>query len=163
MSNNSGFDDDFDQIGFGCPPSSQSNTGFGPGSEDVVSQRKLRPPLRSRPDIDFSRYSTTGSNIGFYPPTRQTSHMSGSTLGSGLNPSAVPFPSYKPHFPTDSPLIVPPNVVALLSVAQLFHNPHYRLLQEKYKCICEILIGRDLVESCAMRCDTVVLETQQGV
>ena len=162
MSDISGFDDDLNQIGFDCPPSSRSNTVFGPGCEDV-SQRKPRPLLRSRPDIDFSRYSTTGSDVGFHPTSHKTSRMSGSTLGSGLNSSATPLPSYKPHFSTDSLPALSSKVIALLSVAQLLHNPHYRLLQERYDSVCEILIERDLAESRSMRHDAVVPEMCQGM
>ena len=79
MSDYSSFTDDFDKISFDRP-SPQSNVVPGLGIEDMVSQRKSRPPLRSRPDIDFSRSSSSGSDVGIYAPTRQPSNMSGSML-----------------------------------------------------------------------------------
>ena len=163
MSEHSSFDDDLDQIGFRRPPSIGSNAVSRLGSEDVDSQCKSRPPLRSRPDIDFSRYSTTGRDLGFHSLARQTSYVSGSTLGSGVDPSGTPFSSHKPYFSTDSPPVLPSEIVALLPVSQLFQNPHYRLLQQKYDNVCEILIARDLAESRATQSDTVVPEMHQGV
>lgn len=162
MSEYSSFDDDLDQIGFRRPPSIGSNAVSRLGSEDVDSQCKSRPPLRSRPDIDFSRYSTTGRDLGFHSLARQTSYVSGSTLGSGVDPSGAPFSSHKPYFSTDSPPVLPSEIVALLPVSQLFQNPHYRLLQQKYDNVCEILIARDLAESRATQSDTVVPEMHQG-
>ena len=162
MSNYSSFDDDLDQIGFRCPPSSRSNAVSRLGSEDVDSQCKSRPPLRSRPDIDFSRYSTTGRDLGSNSLACQTSYMSGSTLGSGVDPSAATFSSHKPYFSTDSTPVLSSELVALLPVSQLFQNPHYRHLQQKYDNVCEILIARELAETRATQRDTVIPEMHQG-
>ena len=161
MSEYSSFDNDLNQIGFRCPPSSGSNAVSRLGSKDVDSQCKSRPPLRSRPDIDISRYSTTGRDLGFHSLARQTSYVSGSTLGSGVDPSGVPFSLHKPYFSTDSPPVLPSEIV-LLPVSQLFQNPHYHLLQQKYDNVCEILIARDLAESRATQSNTVVPEMHQG-
>lgn len=162
MSNISDIDNNLNQIGFDFLPLSQSNTVFGPECKNI-SQCKPRPLLRSRADIKFSRYSTTGCDVCFYPTSHRSSCMLGSTLGSGLNLSVTPLPSYKPQFCADSPSALSSEGIALLSASQFLHNPHYCLLQERHNYICKILIERDLTEFCSMQHNAIIPEMHQGV
>jgi hypothetical protein len=161
--------DDFDQAGFD-PMSSKPYTVFDP-DEDERSLLRLPgpgpgpPPLRSRGQINFSgRYSAvgaptfSGSNVSRRPST----HMSGSTLRSSFNPSTAYLHSHKTYPPADSSTLLP-DAIALLTEAQLHHNPHFRKLLQKYDHVCEILIGRDLAESRAAQSNIGVPDIYQGV
>jgi hypothetical protein len=163
MSDLDDYDGDCDQVSH-IPPRPPSVSSFG--SDDVVrSQRMLRPPLRSRPNIDFPHHFAAETGHGFSVPSASRhppfhSHMSSSTLRSSLNPPAPTFPQ-KPQSFYDTLLApdLPPEVLAALSDTQLYHNPTYRQLQQNYQWMCEILtayMGRNLMEfeSRARRSDT---------
>lgn len=124
--------------------------------EDMLAdmQQFSRPPLRSRPAIDFSELqSTVGSSFGLRPPTDSSGQ---STIGSDFNYSATvysqprsqvsarsgstshsslkPQPLYPPNpsqasFDTSR---LHPTVIAALTVAQLGHNHHYCELRQKH-------------------------------
>lgn len=158
--------DDFDQAGFD-PMSSKPYTVFDP-DEDERSLLRLPgpgpgpPPLRSRGQIDFSRYSAVGapSFSGSMVSRRPSSHMSGSTLRSSLNPTAYLHSRKTYPLVDSSPLL--PEVIASLTEVQLLHNPHYHKLLQKYDQVCEILIGRDLAESRAAQSNIGIPDIYQG-
>lgn len=95
-----------------------------PDREDAVMDtrdtlRVPRPRLKSRPPIDFY-----GQN---YAP----SFMSGSTLRT--NTSAFP-----PKI-IDTPQRPSPSVIATLTIAELYFNPHFRELRERYDYVTGVL------------------------
>ncbi|KAI9446255.1 hypothetical protein H4582DRAFT_2069590 [Lactarius indigo] len=93
------FDDNFDLIDDTPPGLFPPDSGSVPNGDDeddngLGIQYMPKPPLRSRPPIDFStRRSTVDTDLDFsaaaaFPPP--CSHMSGSTLRSSLHPSTAP-------------------------------------------------------------------------
>jgi hypothetical protein len=163
-------DDDFDQASFG-PLSPKVYAVqvmvFNPDEDEHSSQYISRPPLlRSRPQINFSgRHPAVGPNYfsGSTVSRHPSSHMSGSTLHSSLNPSTAHLFSRKTFPPTDSSPVLLPEVITSLTEVQLHHNPHYHKLLQKYDQVCEILIGRDLVESRAAQRDIAGSNIYQGM
>ena len=146
-------DEDFDLPTPPRPLNEPKDFFFDSDSDERTadSQPMSRPPLRSRPAIDFSgQHSTVLTNPSFPAPPRPPSHMSGSTLRSRLNPlyyhKTIPS-GHSDSFPTLSP-----EIIASLTVDELYHNPHYRKLQQKYEHLSGLLTKyaeRDLAESCA--------------
>ena len=122
---------------------------------------KPRPPLRLRAMIDFSgRHSGIGTNN--FPPSANSSRISGSTLHSGLYPSLAGnfFSSKSLGF--DLPLNISPHIIALLTEDQLHHNPHYLRLLQKYDIVYKILIRKDFVETHAPQHNLVIPNIYQG-
>jgi hypothetical protein len=167
MSDFEDYDDDFDQAGYG-PLSSKPYTVFDPDElEDERSSLRLPgpgpPPLRSRGPIDFSGQHLAVGAPSFSGSRRPSSHMSGSTLHSSLNPSTAYLYSRKTYLPIDPSPIFLPEAIASLTEVQLHHNPHYHKLLQKYDHVCEILIGRDLAESRAAQSNISVPDIYQGM
>lgn len=154
-------------------PGHDTDMQFGE-DEDKLAPADMRhfsrPPLRSRPAIDFSGLqSTIGSNFGLRPPTTTSgqstigsdfnysatvfsqprSQVSGSTLASSLKPQ----PLY-PLNPNPSPIEaarlasrLPPAVIAALTIAQLAHNHHHCELRQKHDDMAAVLtayLGQNL-------------------
>jgi hypothetical protein len=163
MSDFEDYDDDFDEPPLGLL-SSKPYTVFDPDEDERSEPLRLPgpPPLRSRGQIDFSRYSAVGapSFSGSMVSRRPSSHMSGSTLRSSLNPTAY-LHSRKTYPLADSSSLLP-EVIASLTEVQLLHNPHYHKLLQKYDQVCEILIGRDLAESRAAQSNIGIPDIYQG-
>ena len=142
-----------------------SDTDFQPQQlvhANADERGKPRPPLRSRATIDFSgRHSGIGTDN--FPPSTNSSHISGSTLRSGLYPSLGGNSFSSKSLGFDSPPNISPHVIALLTEDQLHHNPHYLRLLQKYDIVYEILIRKDLAETHAPQHDPVVPNIYQGV
>jgi hypothetical protein len=112
-------------------------------------------------------HSAMGSEFSFSAPTafrpRAPSHMSGSTLRSGLDPSTTYSFPRNTYSPTDPPNL-PSEVIAALSDAQLYLNPIHRRLQQKYAELSDTLtqyVGRDLAGSHALQ-SNIVTDIYQG-
>ncbi|KAH9041278.1 hypothetical protein EDB85DRAFT_2139949 [Lactarius pseudohatsudake] len=146
------YDDDcWDDDGFDdFPTASHARPGQFPPDSDTPPDRDdeddgrfalglqyswPKPPLRSRPPINFSRRSTIDTNRNFdnsgtsFDPSR--SHMSGSTLRSGPNHLAVPRKS--------SLRSIPPDVIAALTENELLDNPIYRNLRADHYRLSSVL------------------------
>ncbi|KAI9429616.1 hypothetical protein H4582DRAFT_2088753 [Lactarius indigo] len=119
-------------------PDSDTVPDLNDEDEDEFAQRpryRSKPPLRSRPPINFSgRRSTVDTDHDFdysgttFGPSR--SHMSGSTLRSGLNRSTAPRKSSRS---------ISPDVIAALTDAELLHNPLYRELRQDHFRMSSVL------------------------
>ncbi|KAF8264804.1 hypothetical protein EI94DRAFT_1702944 [Lactarius quietus] len=107
----------------------------------------------------------TKSNLGFSANSASChlpshSHMLGSMLHSGFNPSVPSFLQKPPSFHDTPPAPdLPSEVLEALSDSQLSQNSKYCQLEHKYHEMCEILttyMGRNLreSESCAMLSET---------
>jgi hypothetical protein len=130
MSDYEDFEDDFDRVSIGPPPSDvySSRGAHEKDFVDIGSQRMPRPPLRSRPQMDFSGQQIPAeTDHGFtIPPVprRPPSHLSGSTLRTNLNHPAAAFYSHKQYSSYELPPDLPSEVLASLMVAQLYQNPN---------------------------------------
>ncbi|KAI9445340.1 hypothetical protein H4582DRAFT_2053391 [Lactarius indigo] len=130
-------DDDFVDDVFSQNGLSPSHTNFHFDYKDedkaddfMGTQRAPRPPLRSRPPIDF------GAGLpAFGAATCPLSHMSDAMLHSGLGHLAVhTFPHKISSLPKPSI-----NFIASLSVNELCYNPHYLKLHEDFDRVCRAL------------------------
>ncbi|KAF8266967.1 hypothetical protein EI94DRAFT_1731693 [Lactarius quietus] len=125
---------------FGIPPASDFPERFlGVGTDFGV------PPAMDFPE----RFSGVGTDFGV--PTaahrpRPPSHMSGSTLNSGIIPSTAHSYSHKTYTPTNPPAGLSSEAIASLSLAQLYQNPLHRRVLQMYNNVCEVLIQRDLAD-----------------
>ena len=142
-----------------------SNMGHQPQQLYLDKHTQPRPTLKLRPQINFSgRYPGIGINtfsgptLTCYPPSVDSSHMSGSMLHSSFHPLANIF--LRKAFPFDELSLM--GFIALLTKAQLQHNPHHVRLQQKYDHVCELLIGRDLAENRAAQHDPINPNIYQG-
>ena len=175
MSDFEDFQEDFDRVSLGPSPSEDMDvySSRGARQKDLVNvgSQRMPPPLRSRPHIDFSgQHFSTSTDVGhgFTLPSvtrRPPSHLSGSTLHTGLNHPMASFYPQKQYSPYDLPPDLPPEVLESLAVAQLYQNSKYRQLQHKYEDLCEVLTSyakRDLVEPRIMQTHPAVLDIQQG-
>ncbi|KAH8995850.1 hypothetical protein EDB86DRAFT_3077415 [Lactarius hatsudake] len=137
------FEDDVFNLPVDNQPPLPAGFHFDYKDEDdfMSTQRAPRPPLRSRPPIDFAGAgwcSTVNSNVGlpaFSAATRPPSHMSDTTLHSGLGRSAA---HTFPHKTSSSPR-PSPDVIASLTVAELCYNTNYLKLREKFNQVCRAL------------------------
>ena len=153
----------------------QYSTRFGDNDGDTLAnlQRFSRPPLRSRPAMDFSgqrpsafrlvpttnvsgRQSAVGSDYSATVFSQPRSQASGSASHSSLRPEYhFPHPSLKPehhsshrdpYFDLDASDI-PPNVIASLTITQLYYHPHYREIRQRLDDVSATLskyVERDL-------------------
>ncbi|KAI9437506.1 hypothetical protein H4582DRAFT_2057868 [Lactarius indigo] len=153
-------DDNFEDIfNRSLSPPGHTDTDFHFDYEDednfedfMGTQHTPRPPLRSRPPIDFTgagRFSTIKPHPNlpaFNATTRPPSHMSDTTLHSSLGYSAA---HTFPHKTSSSPGLSS-DAIATLTVAKLCYNPHYLKLREKFNQVCRALamktIDRELAE-----------------
>ena len=142
-----------------------SDMGHQPQQLYLDDHTQPRPTLKLRPQIDFSgRYLGIGINafsgptLAHYPPSVDSSHMSGLMLHSSFHPSAKNFPCKSLPFDELSPT----EFIASFTEAQLHHNPHHVRLQQKYDHVCELLIGRDLAERRAEQHDSINPNIYQG-
>ncbi|KAH9036407.1 hypothetical protein EDB84DRAFT_1560889 [Lactarius hengduanensis] len=143
--------------------------------EDYMGTQLVpRPQLRSRPPIDFAGRSAVNTGVGppFNVATRPPSGMSDSTLHSGLGHSAaytgMTFPRKMSSSPTSVKLVPvkavkdrpTPDVIASLTVAELFYNPHYLKLREEFDHVSRALatqtVSRSFTGSLTAKCDTLV-------
>ncbi|KAH8991732.1 hypothetical protein EDB86DRAFT_3079591 [Lactarius hatsudake] len=137
------FEDDVFNLPVDNQPPPPAGFHFDYEDEDdfMSTQRVPRPPLRSRPPIDFAGAgwrSTVNSNVGlpaFSAATCPPSHMSDTTLHSGLGRSAA---HTFPHKTSSSPR-PSPDVIASLTVAELCYNANYLKLHEKFDQVCRAL------------------------
>lgn len=128
--------DDFDELNsfdegtFGPSPQNYflppNHSALGSASEDYNSEdyamdtvRAPKPPLRSRPPINFPGLHSTASQ----------SHMSGSTLHTFR----------KSYSTQDSQPKFSPEDIASLSVLELKYNPHFRKLQRQFALVSQTL------------------------
>ena len=128
---------------------SNDEAGYG-----VPIWRVSKPPLRSRPDIDFSGRSSTSQSDFLIPPSTcpascpAPSHISGSTLYSQIDHSV----SHKAEKHPSASLLPRPSkgVLESLTVEELYHNPHYKKLRREYDRLSETFtrfLGRELGEA----------------
>ncbi|KAF8258753.1 hypothetical protein EI94DRAFT_1814655 [Lactarius quietus] len=97
----------------------------------------LKPPLRSRPAMDFSGWPF---HSGY-----QLSFVSGSTLAPSIN--NVSFAPQKVASSIGFTPKIPIHVIASLNDPKIGFNPHYRELHRKFENMSEVLLtylGRDL-------------------
>ncbi|KAI9430846.1 hypothetical protein H4582DRAFT_2205225 [Lactarius indigo] len=139
------YDDDFDLASHAppghLPPDLDTVPDHDYEDEDEFTLGlwyRSKPSLRLRPPINFSGrcsiidtdrdhdFNNSGTTFG---PSR--SHMSGSTLHSGLNHLMVP---RKSSFRS-----IPPDVIAALTDSELLHNPIYRNLHQDHYCLSSVL------------------------
>jgi hypothetical protein len=130
----------------------------GVGFQDQTL-RAPKLPLRSRPRIDFTgRSSGQHSAIG-----RPPSHMSGSTLHTGI-------PSYPSNFPRKATSFLGSSsqlsseVIESLTESELFLNPLHRKLRQKYDHVSGVLatyLERELAECRVAKGDTLVPDVPQ--
>ncbi|KAH9013656.1 hypothetical protein EDB85DRAFT_2158039 [Lactarius pseudohatsudake] len=126
----------------------------------VGTQHAPRPPLRSRPPINFAGAGWYSANTGvpaFSAATRPPSHMSDATLHSGLGHLAPHTFLYK----TSSSPRPSPDVIASLNVAELCYNPHYLKLREKFDQVCRALAMKT-IEGGFTPTDTLVPDSYQA-
>ena len=173
MSDYKDFQDEFDRVSLGpsLPEDVDVYSSRGARNKDSVNvgSRRMPPPLRSRPHIDFSGQQLSSEvGLGFaLPPVphRPPSHMSGSTLHSSRNHPTASIYSQKQYSSYDLPPDLPPEVLASLMMAQLYQNPLHRQLQEKYEDLCDVLTKyarRDLMEPRIPQSHPTVLDIRQG-
>ncbi|KAH8979593.1 hypothetical protein EDB86DRAFT_3088674 [Lactarius hatsudake] len=137
------FEDDVFNLPVDDQPPPPAGFHFDYKDEDdfMSTQHALRPPLRSRPPIDFAGAgwrSTVNSNVGlpaFSAATRPPSHMSDTMLHSGLGHSAAHTFLHK----TSSSPRPSPDVIASLTVTELCYNANYLKLHEKFNQVCRAL------------------------
>lgn len=104
---------------------------------DTLCARAPRPQLRSRPPIKFYGQNS----ITNYTP----SSMSGSTLcmnTPAFLPKIIDTHTNTSAFPAkviNSTPWLPPSVIAALTVAKLYYNPHYYELCEWYNYVTRVL------------------------
>ncbi|KAI9441585.1 hypothetical protein H4582DRAFT_2073751 [Lactarius indigo] len=172
------FDDDFDLIDDTPPGLFPPDSGSVPNGDDeddngLGIQYMPKPPLRSRPLIDFSaRRSTVDTDLDFsaaaaFPPPR--SHMSGSTLRSSLHPSTAPSFSRKTSLgsaPLARQLRLPPDAIAALTDSELLHNPQYRKLRRDHDHLASVLttyVERELAEFRTAKSESLGSDIYQAV
>ena len=130
-----------------------SNSELDPedSAMDALRARAPRPQLRSRPPIDFYRQnsvtnctpslmsgSTLHTNAPAFPPKIIDTHANTLTFppkNINTHANALTFPPKV----IDSPPRLPPSVIASLTVAELYHNPHYCELRERYDYVTGVL------------------------
>ncbi|KAI9441845.1 hypothetical protein H4582DRAFT_2074012 [Lactarius indigo] len=155
------FDDNFNLIDDTPPGLFPPDSGSVPNGDDeddngLGIQYMPKPPLRSRPPIDFSaRCSTVDTDLDFsvaaaFPPPR--SHMSGSTLRSSLHPSTAPSFSHKTSLgsaPLARQLRLPPDAIAALTDSEFLHNPQYCKLHRDHNHLASVLttLGSDIYQA----------------
>ncbi|KAI9432840.1 hypothetical protein H4582DRAFT_2082966 [Lactarius indigo] len=161
-------DDDFVDDVFSQNGLSPSHMNFRFDYEDedkaddfMGTQRAPRPPLRSRPPIDFGagRRSTinTDTNLpAFGAATCPLSRVSDAMLHSSLGHLAVrAFPHKISSLPKPSI-----DLIASLSVDELCYNPHYLKLRKDFDQVCRVLamktVSQGFTESSA---DAFVLDS----
>ncbi|KAI9430019.1 hypothetical protein H4582DRAFT_2064265 [Lactarius indigo] len=142
-------DDDFEDVfNRSLSPPGHTDTDFCFDYEDednfedfMGTQHAPRPPLRSRPPINFTgagHFSTIKPHPNlpaFNATTRPPSHMSDTTLHSSLGYSAAhTFPHKMSLSPGPSS-----DAIATLTVAELCYNPHYLKLCKKFNQVCQAL------------------------
>ena len=173
MSDYEDFQDEFDRVSLGpsLPEDVDVYSSRGARNNDPVNvgSQRMPPPLRSRPHIDFSGQqfsSEVGRGFALPPvPRRQPSHLSGSTLHSSLNHPTASIYSQKQYSSYELPPDLSPEVLASLTMAQLYQNPLHRQLQEKYEDLCDVLTKyakRDLMEPRVTQSHPTVLDIRQG-
>jgi hypothetical protein len=112
----------------------------------LVDSQRAQPVSRhlrrARAPIDFSGLqSTVGSNSAT-AFSHSHSYISDSALHSNLKSGLLK--SSTSSFPRKAPSLdlspkIPPAVIALLSISDLYHNPHYRELRQKYDDLAAVL------------------------
>jgi hypothetical protein len=152
--------DSFDQADYGSPGHflvDKDSVVPSDDEDELVDARHVSRHLRrSRPPIDFS-HSTVGSNstTAF---SRLRSYVSrGLTLHSGLKPATTSFPYKAPSL--DSSPKIPIAVIVSLTISDLYHNPHYLKLRQKYDNLAGVLtayMGQNLAESRVTTSNTLV-------
>jgi hypothetical protein len=112
---------------------------------DLVGAQHIQPMSRhlrrARPPIDFSGWQSTVGSNSTTAFSHSRSYISGSTLHSnlksGLKSSLASFLHKAPSL--DLSPRIPAAVIALLTISDLYHNPHYRELRQKYDDLAAVL------------------------
>ncbi|SRR6266404_525835 len=157
-------DDAYDY--YGLDDDNESEPGIQ-GHHTTKTMRMPRHTLRSRPTINFSTCNSSVSTDLSLPASAAAHHtatnMSGSTRYSGLNATEIPPPRKTASLGTGpgvSYLNVPVQVIASLTVSNLYWNPHFRKLHQDYDYVSQTLsqyyAEMELIDSCAVRNETVI-------
>ena len=136
--------------------------------EHIPVATQSKPQLRSRPPIDFSRRPlNASSDLNYSAFSQPHSYVSGSTLHSGIKPPAASIPLRRASLDFYPSSVIPPEVIASLTISDLHHNPHYRELRQRYDHVTAVLATyveqRLASASHVATCNTLVPHMPQGV